>query len=52
MRRAVALGHDVMNVLKIACVNPVWHYKINVGLLQVGDPADLIVVKNLQDFTV
>lgn len=52
VRRAVALGHDVMNVLKIACVNPVWHYKINVGLLQVGDPADLIVVKNLQDFTV
>ncbi|MUG93581.1 adenine deaminase [Scytonema sp. UIC 10036] len=52
VRRAVALGHDVMNVLQIACVNPVSHYKMNVGLLQVGDPADLIVVKNLQDFTV
>ncbi|MFB2769449.1 adenine deaminase [Pelatocladus sp. BLCC-F211] len=52
VRRAVALGHDVMNVLQIACVNPVWHYKMNVGLLQVGDPADFIVVKNLQDFTV
>jgi adenine deaminase len=52
VRRAVALGHDLMNVLQIACVNPVWHYKMNVGLLQVGDPADLIVVKNLQDFTV
>jgi adenine deaminase len=52
VRRAVALGHDLMNVLQIACVNPVWHYKMNVGLLQVGDSADFIVVKNLQDFTV
>ncbi|MDM9384152.1 adenine deaminase [Chlorogloeopsis sp. ULAP01] len=52
VRRAVALDHDVMSVLQIACVNPVWHYKMNVGLLQVGDPADFIVVKNLQDFTV
>lgn len=48
VRRAVALGHELMNVLQIACVNPVWHYKMNVGLLQVGDPADFIVVKNLQ----
>jgi adenine deaminase len=52
VRRAVALGHDLMSVLQIACVNPVRHYKMDVGLLQVGDPADLIVVKNLQDFAV
>jgi adenine deaminase len=48
----VALGHDVMNILQIACVNPVKHYNLDVGLLQVGDSADLIVVDNLQDFTV
>jgi adenine deaminase len=52
VKRAVALGHDVMNVLQIACVNPVKHYNLDVGLLQVGDSADLIVVDNLQDFTV
>ncbi|BAY26516.1 adenine deaminase [Calothrix sp. NIES-2100] len=52
VRRAVALGHDVMDVLQIACVNPVWHYKMNVGLLQVGDPADFIVVNNLREFKV
>jgi adenine deaminase len=52
VKRAVALGHDVMNVLQVACVNPVKHYNLDVGLLQVGDSADLIVVDNLQDFTV
>ncbi|MDM3846116.1 MAG: adenine deaminase [Aphanizomenon gracile PMC638.10] len=52
VKRAVALGHDVMNVLQIACVKPVQHYNLDVGLLQIGDSADLIVVDNLQDFTV
>jgi adenine deaminase len=52
VKRAVALGHDVMNILQIACVNPVKHYNLDVGLLQIGDSADLIVVDNLQDFTV
>ncbi|HEY9616757.1 MAG TPA: adenine deaminase [Microcoleaceae cyanobacterium] len=52
VQRSVALGYDVMDVLQIACVNPVHHYGLKVGLLQVGDPADCIVVDNLQDFTV
>lgn len=52
VKRAVALGHDVMNVLQIACVNPVKHYNLDVGLLQVGDSADLIIVNNLQNFSI
>ncbi|MGK7915522.1 MAG: adenine deaminase [Prochloraceae cyanobacterium] len=52
VKRSVALGYDVMKVLQIACVNPVLHYHLNVGLLRVGDRADLIVVNNLQDFAV
>ena len=36
--RAVAAGSDLMNVLRVACVNPVEHYKLDVGLLRVGDP--------------
>lgn len=52
VRRSVALGHDVMNVLQIACVNPVLHYGLNVGLLQIGNPADFIVVNNLREFKV
>ncbi|BAZ41893.1 adenine deaminase [Calothrix sp. NIES-4101] len=52
VQRAIALGYDVMKVLRIACVNPVLHYNLNVGLLQVGDVADLIVVNNLREFEV
>ncbi len=52
VKRAVALGYEVMNVLQVACVNAVKHYKLNVGLLQKNDPADFIVVNNLTDFIV
>lgn len=50
--RSIAYGHDLLKVLGAACVNPVKHYKLDVGLLQVGDPADFIVVNNLTDFKV
>lgn len=50
--RAVAKGIDVFKVLQAACVNPVLHYQLPVGLLRVGDPADFIVVKDMQQFTV
>ncbi len=52
VRRAVAAGIDVYKVLQAACVNPVKHYGLEVGLLQPGDPADFIVVNNLQEFRV
>ncbi len=51
-KRAVAKGIDVFNVLRAACVNPVLHYKPEVGLLRKGDPADFIVVKDLEKFEV
>lgn len=51
-RRAVAKGIDVYKVLKAACVNPVRHYNLEVGLLQINDPADFIVCNNLQEFKV
>jgi adenine deaminase len=51
-QRAVAKGIDVFNVLKAACVNPVKHYKMDVGLLKIGDDADFIVVKDLVNFQV
>ena len=50
--RAVAKGMDVFKVLQAACVNPVKHYNLEVGLLQVGDPADFILVDNLKEFNV
>jgi adenine deaminase len=50
--RAVAKGMDVFKVLQMACVNPVKHYNLEVGLLQKNDAADFIVVDNLEKFNV
>ena len=50
--RAVAKGIHIFNVLQAACVNPVTHYKLDVGLLREGDAADFICVNNLIDFKV
>ena len=44
--RAIAKRMDLFNVLKVACINPVLHYKLDVGLLRVGDPADFIIADN------
>ena len=50
--RAVKKNIDVFKVLKAASINPVKHYKMDVGLLQQGDHADFIVVENLSEFDV
>ncbi len=50
--RSVANGYDIFDVLKCACINPVEHYNLDVGLLRTGDPADFIVVNNLVDFKI
>ena len=50
--RAIAKGIDVFKVLQSACINPVLHYKMNVGLLRDGDAADFIVLEDLKDFKV
>ncbi len=50
--RAVAKGIDVFKVLQAACVNPVEHYKMKVGLLKAGDAADFIVAEDLTNFNI
>lgn len=50
--RAVAKGIDVFNVLKAACMNPVFHYNLEVGLLRPGDAADCILLEDLKRFKV
>jgi adenine deaminase len=52
VRRAIQSGVSLWNVLEAACVNPVFHYNLPVGLMQKGDIADFIVVNNLQDFQI
>ena len=50
--RAIECGQPLFAVLRAACVNPVRHYKLNVGLLRPGDAADFIEVEDLKHFKV
>lgn len=50
--RAVKKGISVFKVLKAACINPVLHYKMDIGLMKENDPADCILINNLEDFKV
>ncbi|TVP98362.1 MAG: adenine deaminase [Planctomycetaceae bacterium] len=50
VRRAVAGGADPFHVLAAACLTPVRHYRLPIGTLQVGEPADFQIVDNLTDF--
>ncbi len=52
IRRALNKGANVFDVLAAATKNPKEHYNLNTGLLQVGDPADFIIVDNLTGFNV
>ena len=50
--RAVAKGFDTFKILQMACINPVKHYNMNIGLLKENDAADFIVVEDLIDFKI
>ena len=50
--RAVAKGFDLFKILQMACINPVEHYNMNIGILQKNDAADFIVVEDLINFKV
>ncbi len=52
VRRALRGGADRFDVLRCASVNPVEHYKLDVGLLRTGDAADFIVFEGWQDLKV
>lgn len=50
--RAVAKGIDPLLVLRAACINPVDHYKLPTGKMQLGDAANFIVLEDLISFKV
>jgi adenine deaminase len=52
VKRSVIMGIDRMVILKCACVNPVLHYGLDVGLLRIGDDADFIEVDDPSSFNV
>jgi len=52
VKKGLSLGHGLFDLLQCACVNPVRHYQLGVGLLQKNDPADFIMVDNLEGMEV
>lgn len=52
VKRSVKKGIDLFKVLKAACLNPVNHYGLEVGLLRTGDFADFIITDNLTHFKI
>ncbi|NOY65435.1 MAG: adenine deaminase [Nitrospirae bacterium] len=52
VKNAIASGIDKFKVLRCVSVNPVKHYGLDVGLLQEGDYADLLIIDNFKDFNI
>lgn len=49
---AIAAGHELFDVLRVACVNPVRHYGLDPAFLRVGDPATFLVVDDLKSLRI
>jgi len=52
VNRALKRGIDTLSVFKMASLNPVKHYGLEMGLLQEGDLADFVIIDNLEHFSV
>lgn len=52
IKRGLKKGYDLFSLLRAASYNPIQHYGLDLGLLQIGDSADFITVDNLSSFSV
>lgn len=52
VKRALGKGFDLFDLLQCSSVNTIKHYNLDVGLLQINDFADFIVVDNLDDLNI
>jgi adenine deaminase len=52
LREGIKRKLNIFNLLRAASLNPINHYKLNVGSLQVNQKADFCVVNNLEQFDV
>lgn len=50
--RSLNHGYDLFDVLRACSVHAVEHYGLNVGLLQPGDPADFVVLDDINSMSV
>jgi adenine deaminase len=52
VRRLIAKGVNVFDAWRAASTNPIEHYRLKVGRLRVGDPADFIELSDLSSVRV
>lgn len=52
VKKALSMGIDRIKAMRCASVNPVLHYGLEVGLLQLGDSADFVIIDNFEDFNI
>jgi adenine deaminase len=51
-RRAVMKGYNFIDIIKACTLNPKKHYNLDTGLLQPGDPADLVIIDRPESFRI
>ncbi len=52
VKRSIQAGIDPLKVLKVASVNPAFHYGLDMGLLREGDPADFLEIDDLRHLNI
>jgi adenine deaminase len=52
LKRALNDGFYFWDVLKAATINPYKHYRLNHGMLNIGDKADFVIFKDIEEFDV
>lgn len=52
LKMGIKQNIDIFNLLTAACLNPVLHYDLPVGLLREKDFADMIIVDDLKSFNI
>ena len=52
IKKGLKKGLSIFELLKVCVLNPIEHYNLNIGRIQVGDPADFIVVDSIDEFNV
>ncbi|MEM2943299.1 MAG: adenine deaminase [Methanomassiliicoccales archaeon] len=52
LKKAVECGIDSISAIQAVTIRPSKHYGLPIGLIEVGKPADIVIVNNLCEFNV
>jgi adenine deaminase len=52
IKRGIKAGHDPITMMRAASVIPQQHYRVGVGTLRKGEPADFIIFDDFENFNI